>query len=373
MSSRQYTVSIKLKDDNGVLKQLEQLGGAGHGRGSSGLSNAAPSNSLFKKLEALSEKKNENGPSGSILHSLESLGASQLLKLTGIGVGVGSMVNLLTKSSGQLQSLFKLWETGMMLVFRPMADAIALSLRPVSNALYAMFIVPFYKTVYPWFLKYTQGGKAYEPDLNKAPPERLDVQFFEFEKRLAGKYQSLGGELSEFADNLSTQLAGVPSSIGKKFLELETNISNNLTNIPTFMVDIFLRVGGNISDNLIGIPNSISQVFLNLGANMSKYLVNIPTFFSDIFLRLGGNIWNGLLSVPDTIAGVFTGLASNIITALANIPNTIYNAIVGWINTLTPLGALGAGGGSGPDLSSRFAGNTRTRTTMAGMADAVSV
>ena len=64
------------------------------------------------------------------------------------------MVTLLTKSSGQLQSVFKLWDMGMMLIFGPTPDFIALSLRPVTLLMMQQFIIPFYKSVYPFFRDY---------------------------------------------------------------------------------------------------------------------------------------------------------------------------------------------------------------------------
>ena len=138
MSARNYTVTVKLKDD-GTLAKLQALGGLG-GSGKrpniSGLSgvNMSGNNSVFQKIEALQ--------------------ANQVLKLAGIGLGVGSMVTLLTKSSGQLQGIFKLWETGLTLIFRPIGDFIALALRPVTVLLLTQFITPFFRSVYPFFRDY---------------------------------------------------------------------------------------------------------------------------------------------------------------------------------------------------------------------------
>lgn len=136
MSSRQYTISIKLKDSDGLLKKLETINGYPAG-GKSSLLGGAGSTDIFKKLETL------NG--------------GQLLKLTGIGVGIGSLVAVATKSSGILQSTFKMWETSMTLVFKPIADFIGLMLRPITLALLQQMVIPFYKSMYPFF---RDNGKA---------------------------------------------------------------------------------------------------------------------------------------------------------------------------------------------------------------------
>ena len=96
--------------------------------------------------------------------------------------------------------------------------------------------------------------------------------------------------------------------------------------------------------------------------------------FTDTFFTLGTNIWNGLLSVPGAIVDVFTGLVGGIASALSGIPSAIYNAIMGWISQLSGGLIGGSGAGPAPNTSGGFSnGNTRTRTTMAGIADTARV
>lgn len=141
MSGRQYTVAIKLVDKDGLLSKLDNVvrgkASLGGGRGSSGASGSGGSsgginsyNDLFKKMT--------------------DVNILQLAKLTGIGLGVYELVSLAVKSSGILQADFKLWETSMTLIFRPIADFFGLILRPFVLAFWALTL-PFYKVAGPFF------------------------------------------------------------------------------------------------------------------------------------------------------------------------------------------------------------------------------
>lgn len=137
MSGRQYTVAIKLVDKDGIMSKLGNLG-KGSSPGTSG-----------------------GGGSG-VLDKIAGAGAGQLLKLTGIGLGIAELVRLGVKSSGILQQNFKLWETSMMLIFRPITDFIGLILRPFTLLFLQWFVIPFYQKVYPFFREWgTAIGKFF--------------------------------------------------------------------------------------------------------------------------------------------------------------------------------------------------------------------
>lgn len=342
MSSRQYTVTVKL-DDKGVLSKLNQLGSGspiGGGGGKGALSAAGGS-----------------GGGGGIFGKLESLGVGQLLKLTGIGIGIGSLVTATVKSSVQLQGIFKLWETGMMLVFKPFGDFIATLLRPLTIMM-LQWAVPFYRDASKFFKEWLKSAtKISDEQIGQAKDAAGTVGGWEV--TATGAIMLFFSELQDSAkatftkqaSDITTALEGTPDAIAKVFTDFGDSLVTALTDMPAFL----------------------ANKFLDLGTDIGLYLTNIPGFLAGLFLNLGADIWNGLLSVPSTLADVFTGLASSISSTLAGVPSAIYNAIMGWINSLG--GAFGGGGGGGgADLSSRFGGSTtRTRATMAGMADAVGI
>jgi len=80
----------------------------------------------------------------------------------GIGLaamGGGLMLGkAIIDSSPAFQSLLKLLNFGIMLVLRPIGDFFALLFRPILVMLMRKFIIPFYQTVYPWFIANAKFG-----------------------------------------------------------------------------------------------------------------------------------------------------------------------------------------------------------------------
>ena len=67
----------------------------------------------------------------------------------GAGIGLGAKI---IDSSPLMQQMLKLLNFGIMLVLRPIGDFFGLLMRPILILLLRKFIIPFYQTVYPWFL-----------------------------------------------------------------------------------------------------------------------------------------------------------------------------------------------------------------------------
>lgn len=82
----------------------------------------------------------------------------------GIGLaamGGGLMLGkAIIDSSPAFQSLLKLLNFGIMLVLRPIGDFFALLFRPILIMLMRKFIIPFYQTVYPWFIANAKFGET---------------------------------------------------------------------------------------------------------------------------------------------------------------------------------------------------------------------
>ena len=85
--------------------------------------------------------------------SLKSIGTSSMA-LIGIGTGIGALVSMIVDASPILQSMLKLLQTGIMLILRPIGDFIGFILRPIMILFLQTAVIPFYRTVYPWFKKY---------------------------------------------------------------------------------------------------------------------------------------------------------------------------------------------------------------------------
>jgi hypothetical protein len=300
---KNYTVSIVLKDSNGVLKQLDNL----------------------EKGGATSSANKASGTSGGgVFSKLQNLGIGQLAKLAGIGLGIGELVNLTVKSSGILQGTFKLWETSMMLIFKPFGDFVGMALRPLTLMM-LMWAIPFYKVAGPFFRDYgAQLGLA-----------------------LAGKGYAEGGVLG----NIN------PSA--EKTAELTIPGYTALKKLGDLMAPTFDKLIVDLGVSLGNVPATIFNVFANTGVMLSSWLANIPKVFSDVFLNTGVQLSSWLANIPGTIADVFVGLANNLTTALASIPQKIFDAIMAWITKLASGNSITEGRSPNGWASGRW--NTRSQ------------
>lgn len=105
------------------------------------------------------------------MSALESIGQFGKKHAMGIVLGVASaglLLGVFKKAldvSPVFQSVKKLLEFGFMLILRPIGDFVGFILRPVVVALMRNFIIPFYRTVYPFFREWgTAIGDALAGD-----------------------------------------------------------------------------------------------------------------------------------------------------------------------------------------------------------------
>lgn len=99
--------------------------------------------------------------------------AQNLLKLTAIATGVGSVVTLVKKiadatvsSSPMLQQMFKLMDSSVSLILRPIGDFFGFILRPIMILMLQYVVLPFYRTFYPLAKTYGDAiGNFFTKDL----------------------------------------------------------------------------------------------------------------------------------------------------------------------------------------------------------------
>jgi len=357
MSSRNYTVTVHVKDD-GTVKKLESLGGLSPGGGRRGSSIASSAGFLA---------------GGSVIFGgLEKIAGSQLLKLAGIGLGIGTIVHLLTKSSGHLQGLFKLFETSLLLFFKPIGDFIGLALRPLALALLKLAI-PFYKIAAPFFRNY---GKAVGEALANAKTWLDPTGLIE---KLAGVFNpgdiSAGFSLATttlqttwdtFVKDVSATLTDAPSGIQTAFIMFGTELYNKIVNFPGVIWSILVTWGQELYNRMINLPGVIWSILVTWGQELWNKIISIPSIIFQIFVDFGQTIWNFLSGVPDMILGAFTTLVTNLGSALANVPSLIWNTIKAALSSV-----LGGAGGGGETFG--IADKGRSRTTVASIAETVNL
>jgi hypothetical protein len=288
MSTRNYTVTINVKD-GGVLKRLEQLqsGSPIGGKGGGGMASSG----------------------GGIMNKLESLGMGSMLKLAGIATGVASLVALTIKSSGILQSTLRLWESGMMLILKPIGDFIGLMLRPFTYAVLKLFILPFYNTLLPLVAQY--GPALGEFLVNPVP--HLDEQKGKIDTGFVGtiavaisalnlRSAEIGQSVTDFAGNLRTTFEGVKSTLFQTFTTLGTNLSAWFANVPQALSDIFFNLGNQIATAFVSIPGRVYDAFTAFIEALKNALSNIPKMIAD---TIAGGLGNS--NIPRTGAGSPSG------------------------------------------------------------------
>lgn len=345
MSSRQYTVTVKLKGDD-TLRKLEALANGSPGMRAPAAFTGAPSG-------------------GDVFRKLEALGIGQLAKLTGIGLGVTGLVHIMEKSSGQLQGLFKLWESGMMLIFKPMGDFVALALRPITIALLTQFIIPFYRSVYPFFRDYgTKFGNwlANQQQATNELADRQGKEFMDVQKLQAEVLQHTWDQLVDWFNQMNYDAGYLRNRQLEQFNKFIADIGAAFASIPKIFIDLGTRLWNFLST----VPGTIGKLFLDFGQNLWNYIFNIPAFIGGLFTNFGENLWNGIQAVPNMILDVFTGLASNLRDALSNIPKLIYDAIMSIWRSFAA-----ANSGNIPSTSRTIGGTPITATKAAAIADSL--
>lgn len=318
--SSEYVLNIKLKDPQGLFQQIKNL----------------EQNGIGGKVAAAS------GGGGFFNKKLGDLNLGMLAKLTGIGFGIHQLVQLGIKSSGILQGTMKMWESSIMLMIKPIADFIGLMLRPVTVMFLTQFIIPFYKTVYPWFR-----------DAGKVAGNVLQQGFDPTHKPLIA-------DLS--FENMSKQLTNFTGQVGLTFAQFYIDLSRTLTSIPGIFFSLFVNIGTGIWTSLSAIGGIFYSLFINIGTGIWQSLSNLGGIFYGLLVNIGESIWSALTGIPGLILGVFESLAKSLGEALAAIPKMIWDALTGWIP-----GIGGGGGSSNPPT--RWSGGGGSRTTVSAIAD----
>jgi hypothetical protein len=112
---------------------------------------------IFSKLDAIFEKNFGDGSKWNDMMGGHGKEGAVMVTLAGIGGGL-ALGKMIIDSSPAFQQLLKIMNFGIMLILRPIGDFFAFLFRPILILLLRKFIIPFYQTVYPWFMKH---GKLY--------------------------------------------------------------------------------------------------------------------------------------------------------------------------------------------------------------------
>lgn len=173
MSARSFTAYVEF-DPAKLNRQLDliekrinaALSGGGVGKA------ASLSSAIEKKMGGGSEVAEK---SKGIFDKLKDI-SGNTFKMLGIGVSIAAILAVLTESSGVLQSTFKLLQTSVMLILRPIGDFIGYLLRPFIILFLTQLALPFYKYVIPFIKEFGAWWKEVIGTGNK----KGEVDWFDF-------------------------------------------------------------------------------------------------------------------------------------------------------------------------------------------------
>ena len=106
---------------------------------------------VFGKLDKIFEKSFGGNSKWNKMFLGKGKMAAGGMALGAAGAGIG-LTSKIIDSSPLMQQMLKLLNFGVMLILRPIGDFFGMLMRPILILLLRKFIIPFYQTVYPWFL-----------------------------------------------------------------------------------------------------------------------------------------------------------------------------------------------------------------------------
>ena len=106
---------------------------------------------VFGKLDKIFEKSFGGNSKWNKMFLGKGKMAAGGMALGAAGAGIG-LTSKIIDSSPLMQQMLKLLNFGVMLILRPIGDFFGMLMRPILIMLLRKFIIPFYQTVYPWFL-----------------------------------------------------------------------------------------------------------------------------------------------------------------------------------------------------------------------------
>ena len=107
---------------------------------------------VFGKLDKIFEKSFGGNSKWNKMFMGKGKMAAGGMALGAAGAGIG-LASKIIDSSPLMQQMLKLLNFGIMLILRPIGDFFGMLMRPILILLLRKFIIPFYQTVYPWFMK----------------------------------------------------------------------------------------------------------------------------------------------------------------------------------------------------------------------------
>lgn len=400
--SEQLTLSLRIKtsDLDKQIRELEKrlmpkgFGGSGNGHangmGEQQLTQSKKLNSFTEKIQGSSMKQ---GKVNDVMVKRMGSMTSSLLKLGGISLGIGAVVGLLTKSSGILQSTFKLFGHSMLLFFKPIADIMGIFLRPMAIRMVEMSIA-WLRIAEPWYESVKGAGQDFanffaDPksalaDLGINVKNLKDMKFpeillgpFSLDRDIVfGDMQESVNKFNKGTEELAVGLinlfSALPSSevffspVTNFFTDLKDKITTTVqpawNAFTSFMTKLYNVLVGTtiinaISEGFQAFSNMMDQVKRDLSSTVQVSWFFFKSFFKNIYDVLSTTVlpaWNffvnAFVRIKDSVLNLVEGPVAAIKNTFDNIVTTVgkvLSKVQGLINKIPFIGSGFGGGGIG--------------------------
>ena len=391
--SEQLTLSLRIKtsDLDKQIRELEKrlmpkgFGGSGNGHpngmGEQQLTQSKKLNAFTEKIQGSSMKQ---GKVNDVMVKRMGSMTSSLLKLGGISLGIGAMIGLMTKSSGILQSTFKLFGHSMLLFFKPIADIMGIFLRPMAIRMVEMSIA-WLRIAEPWYESVKGAGQDFanfftDPksalaDLGINVKNLKDMKFpeillgpFSLDRDIVfGDMQESVNKFNKGTEELAIGLinlfSALPSSevffspVTNFFTDLKDKITTTVqpawNAFTSFMTKLYNVLVGTtiinaISEGFQAFSNMMDQVRRDLSSTVQVSWFFFKSFFQNIYDVLSATVlpaWNffvnAFVRIKDSVLNLVEGPVAAIKNTFDNIVTTVgkvLSKVQGLINKIPFIG-----------------------------------
>lgn len=313
--AEQYTLKVVIDDSK--IRELEQrLGKLGGGSGGSQGSSQGGG--------GIAGLMGGGGSAGGTMKNIAKLGI--------IAVGVGAIMkavqkitSLMIQSSPMLSGMLKLFNTSILMIFRPIGDFVGFFLRPIMIYLLRNIALPWYRMMAPimrqWgsqigtnflnFLKDPLGGivgliqSINWWDLLKFSPVLLALE-----------------AIQNLASLFNIDLGNIAAGISEQFIGLISGVTNILS-------PIFENFTNGISMMFTDAINFLSPVFTGLSEGLGFIFGEFIGWWEQWASWISTSIGGSFGFLIDTFAGIWSSISTTLQPA--------WDAIEGFIATITDI------------------------------------
>ena len=243
--------------------------------------------------------------------------------LTGISFAVGGILGVLTDASGILQSMLKLINTGVLLILKPIGDFFGLLFRPIIVALYAWFIVPFYKHVYPALMSLAETLGSNLLDNLAGLGEIFSGNMDDATKRADMNTEKLKESLSKGFEILKKAWGGFVSKLPKGLQWIGKEGEAAIGAFVNFVSGLDMRLLVKGWDAIVGF-------FQNVGAAVQRIMSASWDKMINMFVRIGNDVLLFIEKNWDTFLRFFSTLSSSVL-----LMSEALVVFMGFFNTLS--------------------------------------